>query len=167
MGGQLAARNFSYYLYGDSYGADVNFYYNSQIYFSENRLYAEYVFFPIDRFFTHRYEAIVGAGLLMGKTDWSMYYSYNGYTEAEIWMFDEKRVQLNDNLYGFQLRSAFHFYLFPGSSLWAGVEANFYKPWAIQALEFPTFDPDAPILLQEHTLGFSGVRIKFGVSIYL
>jgi hypothetical protein len=167
VGGQLAARNFSYYLYGDNYGGDVDYYYNSHINFFENRLYAEYVFFPVDRFFTHRYELLAGAGLLMGKPDWSMDYGYNGYIEPEIWVFDETSVQLNENLYGFQLRSAFHFYLFPGSSLWAGVEANFYKPWAIQTLEFPTFDPDAPILLQEHTLDFSGVRIKFGVSIYL
>jgi len=167
VGGQLAARNFTYNLSGGSYGEDVDSYYNSQIYFSENRLYAEYVFFHIDRFFTHRYEAIVGGALLMGKPDWSMYYSYSEYTEPEIWIFNEKRVQLNDNLYGFQLRSTFHFYLFPGSSLWAGLEANFYKPWAIQAQEFPSSDQDTPILLQEHTLDFSGVRIKFGVSIYL
>ena len=167
VGGQLAARNLSYFLSGNSNVPDNYSNYNNNISFSERRLYAEYVFFPIDRFFTHRYELVTGAGFLMGKADWFMRYYFDDYVDPDNWITGEETHEQKDNLFGLQLRSAFHFYLFPGFSLWTGVEANLYKPWTIEALEFPSSDPNAPILLQEHTLDFSGIRIKFGVSIYL
>jgi hypothetical protein len=168
VGGQLSARIFSKSLGGYYYeqeALDIN--YDYQIKFSENRLYVEYVFFPVNRFFTHRFELMAGAGFLVGKPEWSMYYNYNDNTDPDIWISDEVRYELKNNIFGFQLRTAFHFYLFPGASLWAGMEANLYKPWIIETHELPTPDTNAPIVLEKHSLDFSGFRIKFGFSIYL
>ncbi len=167
VGGQLVSRNFSTTLYAysqaglssNSYHYDVNFY--------EHRLYAEYAFFNLDRYFTRRWELLVGAGFLMGKPSWDFYYQYDDGSDPDNFIYEEERYEQDGSLYGVQSRTAFHYYFFPGLSLWTGLEANFYKPWTIDSVAVPSGDPSAPLVLQEHTLSFSSVRFRFGVSIYL
>jgi hypothetical protein len=167
VGGQLVARNtsttlYSYYheeFFSNGYDYNVDFY--------EHRLYAEYAFFHVDRYFTRRWELLAGTGLLMGKPDWTFHYSHDEYSDPENPVFGEVTHEQDDLLYGFHLRTAFHYYFFQGLSLWGGLEANFFKPWTSEAVEVPSMDPAAPLVLQEHTLSFSSVRFRFGVSIYL
>ncbi|MCK4879684.1 MAG: hypothetical protein KAS82_03455 [Bacteroidales bacterium] len=167
VGGQLLARCFSSSLYGNNFGEYGGTSYQYDIYFFEHRLYAEYAFFHLDRYFTRKYELLTGVGFLMGKPEWSIYYNYDDFSDPDYFIYDEVKQAHEGYLKGFQLRSAFHYYFFPGFSLWTGLEVNLYKPWVIEAVEWPTSDPDASISLQEHTLNFSGVRFKFGIGIYL
>jgi hypothetical protein len=166
-GGQLAARTFQSSLYG--YADLQNFYanYDIQVYYTEYRIYAEYAFFHVDRYFTRKYELVAGGGFLMGKPQWDIYYNYTFYTDPDNVISDEARFNQKGDLFGFQLRCAFHYYLFPGLSLWSGLEANLYPPWTIEATDLPTFIPEVPLHLQETRLNFSGIRFKLGVSIYL
>jgi len=144
---------------------DMN--YDCLIDFTEHRIYTEYAFIHVDRYFTKKYELLAGAGYLMGRPEWSCSYYFNDYTDPDNWIYDNAYHFQEDNLHGVQLRSAFHYYLFPGFSLWTGLEANLFKPWTIETVEFPTSDPGINISFEEHTLNFSSVRFKFGVSIYL
>lgn len=167
IGGQLAARNTSGTLY--AYNNREFFYssYNYDVNYLEHRLYAEYAFFHVDRYFTKRWELLAGAGALFGRPQWSLYYNYDEYSDPDNPVYGEERLEQADPLMGFQIRSAFHLYIFPGFSLWSGLEANFIGPWTIHQVEIPSNIPSVPIVLQEHTLSFSSVRFKLGVSIYL
>lgn len=167
VGGQLLARGFPSSIYGGNYMEYESTSYHCKICFIEHRVYAEYAFFHVDRYFTRKFELLAGAGFLMGKPKWSISYSYDDFTDPDSFIFDEVEQVHEGYLKGLQLRSAFHYYFFPGFSLWTGLEANLYKPWVVEAVEWPISDPDAPITLQEHALSFSGIRFKFGVSIYL
>lgn len=167
VGGQLSARGFSYTIYGDNYGETEAANFSYDLFFMEHRVYAEYAFFHVNRYFTRRFELLTGAGFLMGRPDVTVYYSYNDFSDLDNPIYESISSPQEGSLNGFQLRGTFHYYFFPGFSIWTGLEANLYKPWVYEALELPTSDPDAPVLLQEHTLNFSGIRVKFGVSIYL
>ncbi len=167
VGGQVAARNTSTYLNGYSNGEFFSMGYDYNVKFYEHRIYAEYAFFHMDRYFTRRWELLAGAGLLMGKPDWNFNYYHDEFSDPDNPVYSYVTHEQDDPLYGFHLRTAFHYYFFPGLSLWTGVEANFYKPWTIAPVEVPSEDPSVPLVLQEHTLSFSGVRFKMGVSIYL
>lgn len=167
VGGQLFARGFSSTIYGDNYGESVATSYYYDLYFVEHRVYAEYAFFHVNRYFTRRFELLTGAGFLMGRPDVTIYYHYDDFSDIDNPFYEFRSSSQEGSLNGFQLRGTFHYYFFPGFSVWTGLEANLYKPWTMEALELPTSDPEATVLLQEHTLNFSGIRLKFGVSIYL
>ena len=167
VGGEFFSRRLNSNIYGDNYDVEQSMNYNYDISFMEQRIYAEYAFFHVDRYFTRRSEVLAGAGLLMGMPNVSMNYYYSDYSDLDNVIYEDKNYTQEDNLFGFQLRGSFHYYFFPGLSLWTGLEANLYKPWIVESTEFPTSDPAAPVHLQEHTLSFTGIRLKFGVSIYL
>jgi len=166
-GGQLAAHTNSSTLY--AYGGNGSFSnsYNYDVGFYEHRLYAEYAFFHLDRYFTRRWELLAGAGLLMGKTQWALYYQYDEYSDLDNPTYGEALHTQSDAILGFQLRTAFHCYILPGFSLWSGLEANFYSPWTIGEVEVPSNNPAVPFVLPEHDLNFNCLRFKIGVSIYL
>lgn len=136
-GGQYRVNNSSASIYAYSHEQNSDSSYDCYIKFTEHRIYSEYAFIRVDRYFTKKYELLAGAGYLMGRPEWSCSYYFNDYTDPENWIFDNSRHSQEDNLHGVQLRSAFHYYLFPGFSLWAGVEANLFKPWTIERVDFP------------------------------
>jgi len=167
IGGQLLARNASSTLYAYSQGEDWSNYFSYYVNYFEHRFYAEYVFFPVDRYFTKRWEFTAGAGLLIGKPEWTLFYNHDEYSDPDNPVYGTVTHTQTDPLLGFQLRAAFHLYLIPGFSLWSGLEGNFNSPWVIQQVEVPSNNPSVSLVLQEHTLNFSSVRFKLGVSIYL
>lgn len=167
IGGQMAAQITSNYVYGEYSEEFYYSAYNYDVNFVEHRLYGEYAFFPVDRYFTRRWELMAGAGFLFGKPGWALNYSQSEYSDPDNPVYESGIHEQSGSLYGFQLRSAFHFYIFPGFSLWSGLEANMYPPWSIHQVEVPSNNPSVPFVLQEHTLGFSSVRFKIGASIYL
>jgi hypothetical protein len=167
VGGELFSRRLNSNIYGDNYGVEQSMSYNYALSFMEQRIYAEYAIFHVDRYFTRRTEVLAGAGLLMGEPMVSMSYYYSDYSDPDNIFYGDITYTQEDNLFGFQLSGTYHIYFFPGLSLWTGLEVNLYKPWIVEAVEFPTSDPDVPMLLQEHSLSLSGMRLKFGVSIYL
>jgi len=167
LGGQYRVNNSTTSIYAYNYGQNADINYDCYIHFTEHRIYGEYAFIHVDRYFTKRYELLAGAGYLMGRPEWSCFYYYNDYTDPENWIYENAQYVQEDKLHGVQLRTAFHYYLFPAFSLWTGLEANLFKSWTVEALEFPSSDPEITIPMEEHTLNFSSVRFKFGVSIFL
>jgi len=167
IGGDLFANHFSSYIYGSSYINNEGINYNYNINFFNYGFYAEYAFFHVDRYFTRKLELIAGAGFLMGKPGWSIYYNYDRFEEPDIYFSDYADYAKEGNINGLQFRTSFHYYFFPGASLWTGAEINLYRPWIVESVELPDTDPNVPLVLQEHTLSFSLVKLKFGVSIYL
>ncbi len=167
VGGQYRVNNSSeiIYAYGNEQNVDRNYDYYFE--FTEHRIYSEYAWIHVDRYFTKKYELLVGAGYLLGRPEWSMNYNFNDTSDPDNWLYENVWHVQEGKLHGVQLRSAFHYYLFPGFSLWSGLEVNYFKPWTIETVEFPTPNPGVDISLEEHRLNFSSVRIKFGVSIYL
>jgi hypothetical protein len=65
------------------------------------------------------------------------------------------------------LKGAFHYYIFPGLSLWPALEVNFNQPFVVPEQELRTIRNQDPLYLPEHELGFSSVRFKLGLSLYL
>lgn len=168
VGGQLLGRYYSAHVWGDFYdGQFTDYHYSYDITFVEKGVYGEYAFLYPDRYFSRRIELLAGAGLLIGKPEWSMYYYFVDATDQDNAFYDEVRYEQTDNIFGFQLRTAFHYYFFPGLSLWTGLEANLYKPWTIEAVDLPMTDPEAPLRLPEHSLDFSVIRFMLGIAINL
>lgn len=167
LGAQLAARINSSTLYAYGQAPDFSNGYQYDVYYHEHRVYAEYAFFHVDRFFTKRWEFLVGTGLLMGRPEWTLFYNYDEYSDPDNPVYGTETHRQADPLWGFQLRTSFHYYIFPGLSLWTGLEGNIYGPWSIHQVEVPSNNPSVSLVLQEHTLNFSSVRFKLGVSIYL
>jgi hypothetical protein len=167
VGGELFSRRLNSTIFGDNYGVEQRTSYNYNFSFMEQRIYAEYAFFHVDRYFTRRSEVLAGAGVLVGQPYLSVNYYYSNYSVPEDPRYSDMYYTQEDHLVGAQIRGSFHYYFFPGLSLWTGMEVNLYKPWIVPAVEFPASDPDVPVLLQQHTLSFSGIRFKFGISIYL
>lgn len=168
VGGRLLGRNYSGHVWGDFYdGQFTDYHYSYDMKFVEKGFYGEYAFLYPNRFFARRIDLLAGAGLLMGKPEWSIYYYFFDATDQDNVVHDEVRHEQTDNIFGFQLRTAFHYYIFPGFSLWTGLEANLYAPWTIEAVDLPRTNPDVPLHLPEHSLDFSVVRFKLGIAIYL
>jgi hypothetical protein len=167
VGGQLLARNTSSTLFADDQGTSYSNQYYYEVNYLEHRIYAEYAFFHVDRYFTKRWELLAGAGILMGRPTWGLYYMYDEYSDPDNPVYGSVTHEQADPLTGFQLRTSFHYYLFPGFSLWSGLEANISRPWTIQEVEVPSNNPSVPFVLQEHGLSFNSLRFKLGVSIYL
>ncbi len=167
VGGQYRVNNSSEIIYAYSYEQNVDRNYDYYFDFTEHRIYTEYAWIHVDRYFTRKYELLAGAGYLLGRPEWTMNYSFNDASDPDNWVYEHVSLVQEDKLHGVQLRSAFHYYLFPGFSLWSGLELNYFRPWTIERVEFPTPNPGVDISLEEHSLNFSSVRIKFGVSIYL
>ena len=67
---------------------------------------------------------------------------------------------------GLQLRSSLHYYLFPGFSVYGGIEGNLIQPMMIESYQLPTVDPAAFITIPDYKLNFSSIKLKMGVSIY-
>jgi len=167
IGGDLFTNHFYFNILGDSYVNNESVYYNYNINFYNYGVYAEYAFFHVNRYFTGKFELLAGAGFLMGKPDWSIHYNYDRVEEPDTYFSDYIDYAKEGNINGLQFRSAFHYYFFPGASIWTGAEVNLYRPWIVESVELSDTDPNVPLVLQEHTLSFSLVKLKFGVSIYL
>ena len=120
----------------------------------EGGVYFDYVINPANKFYAKPYEFTVGAGLRIGVRAVDFDYEY------EPWFHD------TPNIYGLQLRSAAHFYPFPGFSIFAGMEANLYNKIILPGYVLATNNPMVNIEVPENSMQFSALRIKVGASIY-
>ncbi|MDD2634745.1 MAG: hypothetical protein PHW82_04530 [Bacteroidales bacterium] len=163
IGGQLSLNlgNYSYLFYDNH----ENLYYNNKIQNFESRIYFEYSPNPVTRLFTKKYEFLFGGGIVFANPSSKFIYSYT----PDIATGDNIQVtkQYEPNLLGVQLRSAFHYYIFPGFSVSAGIEGNIIQPLSIDSYQLPTSNPTEFITIPDYKLNFSTIRIKIGASIYL
>jgi len=123
------------------------------IYAMEGGVYFDYVINPANKLYAKPYEFTVGAGARIGVRNVELFYGSQYYSDTPI-------------IYGLQLRSAAHYYPFPGLSLFAGMEANLYNKITLPAYVLTTNDPLVNIEIPESSVQFSALRIKAGVSIY-
>ena len=166
LGGQFVAQNISMNLDAYSYGSSMESGYYYRISLTESRFYAEYAMFHVDRYFTRPFEVVVGAGLLLSKSDWDLNYNYANLEDMDNIVDGYIHTNQEYRFQGLQLRSAFHYYFFPGLSCFAGLEANLYPSFTVSSLELPSPVIGETIVMPEHQLNFTSVRFKLGVSIY-
>lgn len=162
IGVQFFARPYSNYFYGYGYGPNSGYNYSFNIRFTEHRLYAEYAFFHVDRYFTRRFEVLAGVGALLGQSDWSLYYNLNHEFDYQEIIYGKE-----ENIFGGQVRLSANYYLFPGLSVWAGAEVNIYPDLPIEAMSFPSENPGQPYLFPATSINYSSFRFKLGLSFYL
>ncbi len=148
------------------YGPTMESGFNYGINLTENRLYAEVALFHVDRYLTRPFEVLVGAGLLLSNADWDLNYNYANLEDPDNIIGDYIYTSQNYQFQGLQLRSAFHYYFFSGLSCFAGFEANLYPSFTVSSLELPSPVIGETIVMPEHQLNFTSVRVKLGVSIY-
>ena len=166
VGGQLFLNMGYTYLWSDYNYSSSHYdeiYYNYTIQLFEGRLYFDYVFRPVDRFFTKHFEFLAGGGIIFASP--SVNFNY-GYTSETMGDWGVSEFDNSCNIKGVQLRSAFHYYPFPGFSLSAGLEGNLHQSITIPARELPTSAPGVTISMPEHKLNFSAFRFKIGASLY-
>ncbi len=134
---------------------------------TEHRIYAEYALWHVDRYFTRRFEVLVGAGFLISTPSWDLSYYYDNYENPDQPLSDQFYYSYTDHVMGAQARGSVHCYFFPGMSLFTGLEVNFYQPFIVPERDFTSAIPGESVVIQEQTLNFNSVRFKLGVSIYL
>jgi len=158
VGGQFIANFDTRNIFQTGYYNNEKYSYFYRFDFVSKNIYSEYAFRPLNRFFTKPYELLLGGGVIFASSSREVGYnslSYYGEIPKETYP-----------VYGAQLRTAFHYYLYPGFSLSAGLEGTFIENLSVPALSLPTSDPDIRISLPEHNLKFSSVIFKIGASIY-
>ena len=166
IGGQLHSQFIDAYAngYASSPGQDINYDYSVQ--YTEHIIYAEYAILNTDRYFARNIELIAGVGLLLSKPYYWFSYSYYNHEDPDNPLDSHSDYSSYENLQGWQLRSAFHYYFLRGFSLWTGLNVNLYPPYVIPAMELPVPGEGENIIVHEHGLGFSSVRFKLGLSFY-
>jgi len=167
LGASLFSRSSVTDLYGNSYNEIREISYDYRVEYREHRIYTEYAILNTDRYFSRRFELIAGAGLLFGSPEWSLGYNYYDVQNPDYESDPYQYYSYSDRLLGLQLKGAFHYYFFPGLSLWTALDVNLNQPFVVLELELPTSGNQDPLVLPEHELGFSGVRFKLGLSLYL
>jgi hypothetical protein len=166
IGGSLFSRSNYTNVYGYSNNSAYDINYNYMVDYVEHRLYAEYALLNTDRYYSRKFEVIAGAGLLLGNPEWRFGYSYYEVQNPDYESNGYFSYSYSDNLLGLQLTGAFHYYFFPGLSIWTAIDLNLNQPFVVPEQELPTSGEQEPFILPEHELGFSCVRFKLGLSIY-
>jgi len=166
IGGSLFSRSNHANVSGYSNNSGYDIYYNYMVDYVEHRLYAEYALLNTDRFYSRKFELIAGAGMLFGNPEWGFGYSYYNVQNPDYESDEYFASSFRDNLLGLQLKGAFHYYFFPGLSIWTAIDLNLNQPFVVPEQELPALGEQEPIILPEHELGFSCVRFKLGLSIY-
>ena len=161
LGGSLFTRTSYTNVYTYTYD-EGDVYYNLDVDYREHKVYAEYAIVKTDRFFSRKFEVLAGAGLLIGQPEWRFYFHYYNYEDPE----NIEDYNYDDILLGVQIKGAFHYYFFPGLSLWTAIDINLVQPFVISEWELDVPDGVSPITVPQHELGFSSVRFKLGLSIY-
>lgn len=166
IGGSLSSRRNYTEIYGQAGNSayDLSYYY--QVDYLEHKLYAEYAILNTDRFFSRKFEVIAGAGLLLGNPNWSFNFSYYDIQNPDYESPGYAYYNYSDNILGLQLKTAFHYYFFPGLSIWTAIDLNLNQAFVVPEQELPAPGGQDPYILPEHELGFSCVRFKLGLSIY-
>ena len=143
--------------------------YNLGVDQTDYRFYAEYVFGPVDRFFTDHQELVVGGGFILSscRSNFHYYYGTEVLVDSTVyWDTQSAGYYAEDRLLGFQLRASYHLYLIRGISLSAGMEANVYQNLKIPVLERPADLPGEGPILKAYTLNYSTIRLKLGLHFY-
>ena len=167
LGGQLVAQRTRSNLSANWSGATTYIYYGYGVDLHQNSLYMEYAFLNVDRFFTRRFEPLIGGGLLLSSSGFNLFYNYENFEDMENISGDYAERNWTEKFQGFQLRGSIHAYLFPGLSLFSGLEANLYPAKTVSSVELPSPIIGETIMMPEYPLNFSSVRFRLGVSIYL
>lgn len=153
---------FSYSSAPDSYSD-----YSYRVDLFEHRIYAEHGIFHVDRYFSRPVEWTAGAGIILARPEKSFYYQY-AYFPADGQIYDDYIFyQMTGRLTGLQLKSAFYYFLTPGLSLFAGLEACFYQKWIIPSHALPAPGTGGEITFPQHEINLNRFRFKMGISIYL
>jgi len=131
----------------------------------ELRFYADWVFMPMDRFFTRHHEIVAGAGFIASFPRTS-FYSYREISSDPHISESAELGETNKPL-GFQLRAAFHYYPFRNVSVSAGLEMSLYQDMKVPDVYYPS-DAAAglPPFLEAHDLNYSSFRFRLGVHMY-
>jgi hypothetical protein len=167
LGASLLSRNTNSHVSGYAYNEVWDIGYDYHLDYREHRIYTEYTLLSPDRYFYRKFEVIAGAGLLLARPEWGMGYNYWDVQNPDYDADPYQYFSHSANLLGLQLKTAFHYYLFPGLSIWSALDVNLNQPFVVPEQELPTTPDLDPILLPEHELGFSSVRFKLGLSLYL
>jgi hypothetical protein len=146
---------------------NFNYDYSYDIDFSEFRIYGEVALFPVDRYFTRRFEVLAGAGFLLARPRSNFYYSYYYFEEPDTNLSDYSQFESKASLPGMQLRGAFHYYFFRGLSVFAGLEMNLYQHWTLPEHELPYPWQEQDLSFPAQELVFNSLRFKLGIGIYL
>jgi hypothetical protein len=165
LGGSILTRTSFTNVYTYTYD-EGDVYYNLDVSYREHKVYAEYAIVKTDRFFSRKFEVLAGAGLLIGLPEWRFNFSYYNYEDPENIEGGDLYYNYDDILLGAQIKGAFHYYFFPGLSLWTAIDFNLVQPFVISERELNVPDGVSPITIPQHELGFSSVRFKLGLSIY-
>ena len=166
IGGSLFSRSNHANVYGYSNNSVYDINYSYRVNYVEHRLYAEYALINTDRFYSRKFELIAGAGMLFGNPEWEFGYGYHNVMIPDYESDEYFSSDYSDKLLGLQLKGAFHYYFFPGLSIWTAIDLNLNQPFVVPEQELPTSGEQESIILPEHELGFSCVRFKLGLSIY-
>lgn len=153
-----------YYFYDpDDPGNQENYTYSIGL--QEFRFYADWVFMPIDRFFTRRMEVTAGMGFIYSLPE-AYFYAYRE-IQSDPWISEHAEMGETNDPLGIQVRGAAHFYAFRNLSLSAGMELNLYQDLEIPDVYYPSGEltNSAPIL-RSHTLNYSSLRFRVGAHLY-
>ncbi len=153
---------YSEYFYNNPPANDIYYSYDIQLY--ESRIYCEYAIKPVNRYFSKKHELLVGGGIIFSNpiVDFSYSYVPNEFSGNNEYI----KKYTDKTVIGAQARAAFHYYPFPGFSLFGGAEINVYQNLAIESYTLPTSDPGIYHTIPEHKLNFSALRLKVGASMY-
>jgi hypothetical protein len=167
VGASIISRISHANMYGNAGNEQRHIDYDYHVDYRENRIYAEYAILNTDRYFSRKFEVIAGAGLLLARPEWRLGYSYYEYENPDFNYDPYQYYSFQENLLGMQVKGAIHYYFFPGLSLWTALDVNLNQPFVVPQQELPTGEDQDPFILPEHELGFSCVRFKLGLSLYL
>ena len=167
VGWQYMARPDYSNIYSYSSGPDSYSDYSYRVDLFEHRIYAEYGIFHVDRYFSRPVEWTAGAGIILARPEKSFYYQYAYFPEDGRIYEDYLFYQMTGRLTGLHLKSALHYFFFPGLSLFAGLEASFYQKWIIPAQALPDAGTGQEITLPQHEISLNRFRFKIGISIFL
>jgi hypothetical protein len=128
--------------------------------FTDIRLYGEYVFRPVDRFFTSRKELYVGGGLVLSLPQ--LYTDIYLADVPENGIYRSANRNLKASLLGLQCRAGYHHYLARNFSLSGGLEVNLYPDLKVPELEAQY----GTVAMSAHRLNYSHFRLKIGAHLY-
>jgi hypothetical protein len=138
--------------------------YEYSVHLQETRMYLEFAPWPLEWYPAKRTELLVGAGMILSR--------------ATVGFWEENLMDVNPEtgewfsheespaIFGAQLRTSFHLYVFQTLSFSLGVEGNLYQNLEMPSLDLPAGEPGNTIELPSHALNYSTVRFKLGAHLY-
>lgn len=132
------------------------------------KIFAEYAPVTTDRYLSSRLEILLGAGIIFGKSDLAVswtYYDSEQYAEFGYGEMNSGEISLK----GLSGHLLINYYLSPNISISAGLEENLFQNInipAVNELDFIDGSPSINIEIPEYHINYSSLQLKTGLNFY-